>query len=206
MSHSATFNSALSITSKSKQIRHQQGSSLLKIPLFNKLSPDTSQTSLFSDAESEDYMKILKDLVKTLQKEKHELKQRYEDCEQQLADSKSDLRILREQILRQREGILNEGLISSYSAAGVTSPQVAVGIDCMAREDLIKEIEQLKAEKIESEIELKMLVCGKEEAEIERDTFKAKLFKLSEFVASAATLSERISSNLNEIGKGKMTK
>ncbi len=173
---------------------------MLKLPLFNKLSPNTSQTSLFSDAESEDYMKILKDLVKTLQKEKHDLKQRYEECEQQLVDSRSDLRILREQILRQREGTLNEGLNYNFPTGGVTTPnssmpgtpQMVAGEYCRAREDLIKEIEQLKAEKIERETEWKMVVCGKEEAEVERDTFKAKFGKLSEFLASAATCSERI--------------
>jgi deoxycytidine triphosphate deaminase len=43
-------------------------------------------------------MKVLKDLVKILQKEKHDLIQKFEESEQQLQDSKSDLRLLREQL------------------------------------------------------------------------------------------------------------
>jgi len=80
------------------------------------------------------------------------------------------------------------------------TPQMVAGEYCRAREDLIKEIEQLKAEKIERETEWKMVVCGKEEAEIERDTFKTKFGKLSEFLASAATCSERITLE-KDIGK-----
>jgi hypothetical protein len=43
-------------------------------------------------------MKVLKDLVKVLQKEKHDLIQKYEESQQQLQDSRSDLRLLREQL------------------------------------------------------------------------------------------------------------
>ena len=45
-------------------------------------------------------MKVLKDLVKVLQKEKHNLIQKYEESQQQLQDSRSDLRLLREQLGR----------------------------------------------------------------------------------------------------------
>lgn len=81
ISHSATFNSATSLGQQQQQqrraVKKENSKALLSIPLFNKLSPNASSTCLFNEAESEDYMKILKDLVKTLQKEKSDLKQKY---------------------------------------------------------------------------------------------------------------------------------
>lgn len=166
----------------------------LNIPLFNKHSPNESTNSLFSDTESEDYMKILKDLVKTLQKEKYELKQKYEDCEQQLIDSRSDLRLLREQIVRQRVGSLNEGLTfntpDSNSSVQISTPvienQTSNQSNCFnSRENLIKEIEQLKEQKQQLECELNLSQCLQEEIEIERDSFKAKYNQLNEFLAKS---------------------
>ncbi len=74
--HSVTFNSALNLEQHRKPIKKETSKNRLSIPLFTKLSPNTSSTCLFNEAESEDYMKILKDLVKTLQKEKSDLKQK----------------------------------------------------------------------------------------------------------------------------------
>lgn len=62
-------------------------------------------------------MKILKDLIKTLQKEKYEIIQKCEEIEQELNDSKNDLRLLREQTVRQRDGGLIEGLNTSTPIA-----------------------------------------------------------------------------------------
>lgn len=77
ISHSATFNSATSLGQQQRNaVKKENSRALLSIPLFNRLSPNTSSTCLFNEAESEDYMKILKDLVKTLQKEKSDLKQK----------------------------------------------------------------------------------------------------------------------------------
>lgn len=75
-----------------------------------------STSSLFNDIDSEDYMKILKDLIKTLQKEKCEVIQKYEESQQELNDAKNDLRLLREQIVRQRVGGYIEGLSSQPAA------------------------------------------------------------------------------------------
>lgn len=169
------------------------GSKLLTLPLFNKLSPNTSSTNLFSETESEDYMKVLKDLVKTLQKEKLDLKQKYEDCEQQLNDSRSDLRLLREQIVRQRIGSVNEGLTftspdkinSANPHTSHPTPQSATSSN--HRECLIKEIEHLKEQKIQIESQLNLVQCQKEEVEIERDSFKAKYNKLNQFLLNNST-------------------
>ena len=177
------------------------------------VSPNSSTTALFSDIDSEDYMKILKDLIKTLQKEKHDLIQKYEDTKQELNDAKSDLRLLREQIVRERVGSVNEGLtttvkvdinsvnlitppnhhnkqsrmtssmsyMSSLSASAESSSNLSI------REGLIKEIESLKESKSQIENDLKLVLCQKEELEIERDSFKDR-YLMSRIPHSAIVL------------------
>ena len=70
-----------------------------------------------SQFHKKDYVKILKDLIKTLQKEKYEIIQKSEETQQELNDSKNDLKLLREQIVRQRDGSLIEGLNTSTPIA-----------------------------------------------------------------------------------------
>lgn len=80
-------------------------------------------------------MKILKDLIKTLQKEKCDIIQKYEEAQQELNDSRNDLRLLREQIVRQRVGSYIEGL-------NTTVPSVKIDInavDLSAYENLKKQ-------------------------------------------------------------------
>ena len=60
-----------------------------------------------------DYLKILKDLIKTLQRDKHELAHKYEETREELKDAQIDLRLLREQIVRERVGSINEGLTTT---------------------------------------------------------------------------------------------
>jgi hypothetical protein len=151
-------------------------------------------------------MKILKDLIKTLQKEKHELIQKYDDTKQELIDSKSDLRLLREQIVRERVGSVNEGLTTTVrvnadsvdliSLSGQQKPtnsqkmtsslsfmsSLSTSASTSVRENLIKEIEKLKEEKSLVENDLKLVLCQKEELEIERDSFKERYMKLNEFL------------------------
>jgi hypothetical protein len=56
------------------------------------------------------------------------------------------------------------------------------------KENLIKEIEMLREQKTTIENDLKLILCQKEEIEIERDSFKSKYLKLNEFlIASAST-------------------
>lgn len=52
------------------------------------------------------------------------------------------------------------------------------------RENLIKEIEQLKEQKNQVESELSLIQCQKEETEIERDSFKARYNKLNDFLST----------------------
>jgi len=165
-------------------------------------------------------VKILKDLIKQLQKEKFELIQKYEDTQQQLNDSRSDLRLLREQIVRQRVGSFNEGLtttikldfdetdlftpfkinlvnVPSNSLAPPEKKPISTSLSTSnisslaannVKENLIKEIEMLREQKTTIENDLKLILCQKEEIEIERDSFKSKYLKLNEFlIASGST-------------------
>jgi Txe/YoeB family toxin of Txe-Axe toxin-antitoxin module len=176
LADSSSFNSAFSQKKLAKKDTNIQ------------LSPNNSTSTLFTDIESEDYMKILKDLVKSLQKEKYDIIQKYEELQQQLQDSRSDLRLLREQIVRQRIGTINEGL--TYSPVDITptltqsiSPST---VDLSFRENLIKEIEQLREQKQQVEAELNLVQCQKEEIEIERDSFKNKFNELNKFLVQAS--------------------
>lgn len=165
---------------------------------LNNNNHSQQQTGIFNDIDSDNYMKVLKDLVKILQKEKHELIQKYEQSQQELADSKSDLRLLREQLVRQRIGSLNEGLISSPSMHKINKNTSSITISSESFEkntttsssrveSLIKDIELLREQKTQLEYDLKISLCQKEELEIERDTFKEKYKKLNEFLISTST-------------------
>jgi hypothetical protein len=182
-----------------KNINNNSLNSNKKLTIANSKSPSNSTNRLFNDIDSEDYVKILKDLIKLLQKEKFELIQKYDDSQQQLTDARSDLRLLREQKVRQRVGTFNEGLTTttttldspktpkdpksmstSYSTSNIVSNSV--------RESLIKEIELLREQKLELENDLRLFVCQKEEIEVERDDFKSKYLKLNEFLKESASV------------------
>ena len=156
-------------------------------------------------------------MIKTLQKEKHELIQKFEDSQQQLQDSRSDLRLLREQIVRQRVGSCNEGLTTSIKVeldnsnlvlpininsalipslnnqqakslpTSPSSTNLNSSINTI-RENLIKEIELLREQKTTIENDLKIALCQKEEIEIERDSFKNKYIKVNEFLMQSVSV------------------
>ena len=56
------------------------------------------------------------------------------------------------------------------------------------KENLIKEIELLKEQKTTIENDLKLILCQKEEIEIERDSFKNKYLKLNEFLLETTSV------------------
>lgn len=148
-------------------------------------------------------MKILKDLIKTLQKEKCDLIQKHEEIQQELNDSRNDLRLLREQIVRQRVGSYIEGLNTTYKLdindvnlggfemlkkTAIPMSQSVSALSAInsnansVKEGLIKEIEQLREQKNTIENDLRLALCQKEEIEIERDSYKEKYIKLNKFL------------------------
>ncbi|CAF1040162.1 unnamed protein product [Brachionus calyciflorus] len=158
-----------------------------------------SNSSLFNDIDTDDYTKVLKDLVKSLQKEKSELIQKNEDLNQQLIDYKADLKLLREQIVRQRVGTYLEGLtlgdFNNNNDKIKTNIPSSMSFNCLndAKKDLIRQIEDLREEKNSIENDLKMIMCQKEELEIERDTYKDKYTRINSFVeVNSARLGLRV--------------
>lgn len=168
---------------------------------------------------------MLKDLIKALQKEKSDLIQKHDDLQQELNDSKNDLRLLREQIVRQRVGSYIEGFNTSFklemtdmndtafdnSTLSKSSPKhstipTSLSVSSclsnmtsanMLKENLIKEIEILREQKTTIENDLRLALCQKEEIEIERDSFKDKYFKLNKFLLDIATPSLKPDQNNN---------
>jgi hypothetical protein len=158
---------------------------------------NSNVNSIFNEIDSEDYVKVLKDLTKSLQKEKYDLEQKFEECEQQLQDARTDLRLLREQIVRQRTNMPIEAAVENE--LGISHHQVprlstSISSFCIsssssafnAKENLIKEIESLKQQKLTLENELNLVQCQKEEIEIERDSFKNKYLTLNKLLIDLA--------------------
>jgi dephospho-CoA kinase len=127
-------------------------------------------------------------LIKTLKKEKYDLNQKYEDKSEELDDCKLDLKLLREQITRQRIGCNVD-----YSASTTNKND--------EREILIKEIECIKEKNTTLENDFNLIVCQKEEVEIERDSYKNKLKLLNKFMIENSRFGgkEELSVNIDEI-------
>jgi hypothetical protein len=127
-------------------------------------------------------------LIKTLKKEKYDLNQKYEDKSEELDDCKLDLKLLREQITRQRIGCNDD-----YSTSTTNKND--------EREILIKEIECIKEKNTTLENDFNLIVCQKEEVEIERDSYKNKLKLLNKFMIENSRFGgkEELSVNIDEI-------
>lgn len=171
---------------------YEKNLSLKKTLYFKENSPEEgnleSSSSLFSDIDCDDYTKVLKDLVKSLQKERSDLIRKNEDLNQQLVDYKADLKLLREQIVRQRVGTYLEGLtlgdFNSSPEKVKNTISSSISFNCIndIKQSLIKEIEELRVQATTIESDLKIALCQKEELEIERDSYKDKYFKLNNFI------------------------
>jgi len=193
------FNSTGHLTSSNNSKQKKSASNRL-FTLRN-----SNVNSIFNEIDSEDYVKVLKDLTKSLQKEKYELEQKYEESEQQLQDARTDLRLLREQIVRQRTNAPIEPSAESEMSPGhhqLARLSTSISSFCIssssntfnAKENLIKEIESLKQQKLTLENELNLAQCQKEEIEIERDSFKNKYLTLNKLLVDLA-LGEQLKSN-----------
>ncbi len=109
-------------------------------------------------------------MIKTLKKEKSELAEKLDLTMQQLNDCKIDLKLLREQLTRQRVGNLNEGLTTSITpTTGLNERELKS----------IKELELATERNLQLENDVKLILCEKEELEIERDALRLKMKSLS---------------------------
>ncbi|XP_064630224.1 coiled-coil domain-containing protein 149-like isoform X2 [Lineus longissimus] len=98
-----------------------------------------------------------------------------DDLKQKLHDADGDIKLLREQIARQRVGTTDEGMNTRHFPAH-------------EREELVKELEASREQYVQLERDLQTVLDEKEEQETERDAFKHKY--------------ERLNKELNYILKG----
>lgn len=98
-----------------------------------------------------------------------------EDMKQKLADAQGDIKLLREQIARQRVGTTDEGINTRHFPA-------------YEREDLVQQLEAQREKYLQLERDLQQVLDEKEEQETEREAYKTKY--------------ERLNTELNFILKG----
>lgn len=90
-----------------------------------------------------------------------------EDLKQKLQDANGDIKLLREQIARQRVGTSDEGINIRHFPAH-------------EREDLVKQLEASREEVIQMERDLQQVIDEKEELVTERDAYKSKYDRLNQ--------------------------
>ncbi|KAK6186324.1 hypothetical protein SNE40_008380 [Patella caerulea] len=100
-----------------------------------------------------------KEIKKSLQFETDDLKQK-------LADAQGDIKLLREQIARQRVGTSDEGMTTRHFPA-------------YEREDLVKQLEASREQYLQLEHDLQQLLDEKEDQETELDAYKRKYENLN---------------------------
>lgn len=123
------------------------------------------------DSQSQNLLRLwceAKELGKSLQFEVDDLKQK-------LFDAQGDIKLLREQIVRQRVGTTDEGMMTRHFPAH-------------ERETLVQKLESANEQNLQLEHDLKSLLDEKEELITERDVYKTK--------------HERLNHELNNILKG----
>ncbi|XP_074642187.1 coiled-coil domain-containing protein 149-like isoform X2 [Tubulanus polymorphus] len=89
-----------------------------------------------------------------------------DDLKQKLNDAQGDIKLLREQIARQRVGTTDEGMNTRHFPA-------------YEREDLVKQLEAKQEKFLQLERDLQQVLDEKEELVTERDTYKNKYDRLN---------------------------
>ncbi|CAI9717772.1 Hypothetical predicted protein [Octopus vulgaris] len=90
-----------------------------------------------------------------------------DDMKQKLSDAQGDIKLLREQIARQRVGTTDEGINTRHFPA-------------YEREDLVRQLESQKEKYLQLERDLQHVLDEKEEQETERDAYKTKYERLNQ--------------------------
>ncbi|ESO82912.1 hypothetical protein LOTGIDRAFT_109065 [Lottia gigantea] len=97
---------------------------------------------------------------------KKSLKFEVDDLKQKLNDAQGDIKLLREQIARQRVGSTDEGMTTRHFPA-------------YEREDLVKQLEASREQYLQLEHDLQQLLDEKEDQETELDAYKSKYENLN---------------------------
>ncbi|XP_050399707.1 rho-associated protein kinase 1 [Patella vulgata] len=125
-------------------------------------SNDLLDVHMYKDMETESLVQLLcdtKEIKKSLQFETDDLKQK-------LTDAQGDIKLLREQIARQRVGTSDEGMTTRHFPA-------------YEREDLVKQLEASREQYLQLEHDLQQLLDEKEDQETELDAYKRKYENLN---------------------------
>ncbi|CAF3960307.1 unnamed protein product, partial [Adineta steineri] len=132
--------------------------------------PNDNENNLFK--ESEPTIQLLKSALKNVQDEKELLQTKIDELTRELNDVKGDLMIFRQKRHRARNNSnQNTTDDNSNSSNKETNDQQNI---------LLKHLEQANERINQLDNDLKLIVCQKEELEIERDSFKTKYSKLNQ--------------------------
>ncbi|CAF0725317.1 unnamed protein product [Didymodactylos carnosus] len=140
------------------------------VQMKKRLAIQHDPLAYHSTANGYDYVndstiQLLKDALKTVQDEKEVLQGKFDDVSRELVDVRGDLNIFRQ---------------TRHRARISTNSNNEDSISTNDNQDLLKRLEQ-SSERINTlENDLKLIVCQKEELEIERDSFKTKYMKLNQ--------------------------
>ncbi|KAL3864063.1 hypothetical protein ACJMK2_005769 [Sinanodonta woodiana] len=126
-------------------------------------SVDTKTFKQYSDMQSQSLAKLL------FESKEHNKSQQFEmeDLKQKLHDAQGDIKLLREQIARQRVGTTDEGMNTRHFPAH-------------EREDLVKQLEASREEFLQLQRDLQQVLDEKEELEREKDAYKMKYERLNQ--------------------------
>ncbi|XP_041369440.1 coiled-coil domain-containing protein 149-like [Gigantopelta aegis] len=125
---------------------------------FNQVDP-----GFYSDMQSQSLVNLL---CETKEHNKS-LKFEVDDLKQKLHDAQGDIKLLREQIARQRVGTTDEGINTRHFPA-------------YEREDLVKQLEAARKEYAQLERDLQQVLDEKQDQEMERDGYKIKYDRLNQ--------------------------
>ncbi|CAF1390191.1 unnamed protein product, partial [Adineta ricciae] len=136
--------------------------------------PNDNVKYLFGDDKST--VHLLKSALKTIQDEKEVLQTKVDELTRELSDVKGDLMIFRQK--RHRNRISSNPNSKEDSSIPSTTKESNVNHDQQAA--LLKRLEESNERIVQLDNELKIVVCEREELEIERDSFKSKYCKLNQ--------------------------
>ncbi|CAH1782703.1 unnamed protein product [Owenia fusiformis] len=129
------------------------------------LSPrsDPYTTASYGGMKSQNLVELLCDAKET----NKELQFQADDYKQKLHDAQGDIKLLREQIARQRVGTTDEGMNTRHFPAH-------------EREDLVKQLEAASEQYAQVEKDIQRILDEKEDLETERDAYKTKYNRLNQ--------------------------
>lgn len=142
--------------------RYQSLKKQLSVPV-GLSSTDKQTFKLGSGIQAENVGKLLYESREVVKSQQFEI----DDLKQKLSDAQGDIKLLREQIARQRVGTTDEGMNTRHFPAH-------------EREDLVRQLETSREEYLQLERDLQTVLDEKQEFVTERDAYKTKYDRLNQ--------------------------